>query len=317
MKRNRGEVSLAIVFFLAMMLLPLLALGGAKKQTGQGKAAPKASATQFRVKDLSTQRILTVDDEDFVTATVATELSPEAPAEALKAQAVAARTYYGRLRRQSRASAGEESDFEVESYLTPEKMKQRWGASYDKYYAAVHGAAAATAGQVLRYDGALADTTYFAISPGQTEDAQDVWGGKCAYLVSVASPGDAFAGGYQTEAAFSDEDFRSRVLKAAPKANLSGPAESWIGTAVCTQAGTVKTVAVGGETLTGGQMRQALGLRSAAFTAQHTKDGFRFTVRGYGHGVGMSQVGAESMARQGAGYREILAWYYPGTALGA
>lgn len=104
--------------------------------------------------------------------------------------------------------------------MTDSEMKKRWGDSYQKYSGALDAAAKAVSGQVLQYGGQLIDATYFAISAGSTEDAADVWGSKCPYLVSVASPWDAFAGGCQTSASFSESDFRARVQKAAPKASF-------------------------------------------------------------------------------------------------
>jgi stage II sporulation protein D len=266
--------------------------------------------------------MLTVDDETFVRGTVATEMSPEAPQEALKAQAVAARTYYGRLRENHRRSPGSanSADFTVDTanrniYMTVDDMKKHWGGKYDQYYKSICSACDAVSGQVLRSGGKLIDATYFAISGGSTEDAADVWGSKCPYLVSVASPWDAFAGGYQTSASFSADDFKAKILKTAPKADLSGAAQSWVGASDRSPAGTVKNIKIGGQVLTGSQVRTAFGLRSADFTVTFKNGSFTFDVKGYGHGVGLSQVGAEAMAREGAGYKQILSWYYPNTTL--
>ena len=325
MTSKKGALFLCLVLFLAMMLLPLAALGGggaagsAPPGSAGGAGTAKLSGRKFLVRDTSTGKILTVDDREFLLGTVATELSPDAPAEALKAQAVAAYTYYSRIRETKRAQNAA-SDFDATPaswnvYAPDEARRQRWGGSYETYEKALAGAVDAVSGQVLKYGGALIDATYFATSAGNTEDAADVWGSKCAYLVSVASPWDAYAGGFETSASFSEDDFRARVLKAAPNAVFPGDAASWAGKADRSAAGTVKTIVLGGRTLTGSQVRSAFGLRSANFTLAHEGGKFTFTVKGYGHGVGMSQTGAEGMAKQGAGYREILAWYYPGTAL--
>jgi stage II sporulation protein D len=325
MNVKRGARLLRLLLLLAMVLIPLLAFGGQAKLSANGTKTPAVqrltkSGKQFRILDTSSGKVLNVNDGDFLTATVATEMSPDAPSEALKAQAVAAYTYYSRLRKL--ASGKGNSDFSADTanatvYMTDEQMKKRWGSSYSKYYAAVSSAADAVFGQTLTYGGELADTTYFAISSGCTENSEDVWGGKYPYLISVASPNDMFASGYLTSASFAENDFRSRILSVAPKAKLEGDAGSWIGTVSRSQAGTVKTAVIGGETLTGGKIRQAFGLRSANFTVSHESGKFLFMVHGYGHDVGMSQTGAEAMAREGASYKEILTWYYPGTVLTA
>lgn len=326
MTSKKGVLLLCLLLFLAMLLIPLASLGGGgpggESGSSGGGSLPKRAATgrQFLIRDTSAGKVLSVDDSAFLRGAIAAEMSPEAPPEALKAQGVAAYTYYSRIREAKRKEAGSTSDFDADPvnwsvYVTDSEMKKRWGDSYQKYSGALDAAAKAVSGQVLQYGGQLIDATYFAISAGSTEDAADVWGSKCPYLVSVASPWDAFAGGCQTSASFSESDFRARVQKAAPKASFPTSADGWVGTVDRSSVGTVKTISVGGQSLTGGQIRTAFGLRSANFTLAHTNGQFVFTVKGYGHGVGMSQTGAEGMARQGASYREILSWYYPGTKL--
>jgi stage II sporulation protein D len=327
MTSKKSVLFLCLMLFLAMMLIPLASLGGGKpadSRSGSGgeassSQAPKATGGQFLIRDTSTGKILTVGDDEFVRGTVACELSPDAPTEALKAQAVAAYTYYSRIRATKRAQNAS-YDFDAAPsnwnvYVPDDARRQRWGNDYEKNEKAIGDAASAVAGQVLKYDGALIDATYFATSAGNTEDAADVWGSKCAYLVSVASPWDAFAGGYQSTASFTEEDFRARVLKTAANAVFSGDASNWVGAIDRSPAGMVKSIVIGERTLTGSQVRSAFGLRSANFTISHDGGKFTFTVKGYGHGVGMSQTGAEGMARQGATYRDILSWYYPGTTL--
>jgi stage II sporulation protein D len=333
MSSKRGILLLCLIFFLCMTLIPLAGLGGSSGSASGGGFGSKngsnssgtsvslpPSTKQFRIRDTATGNIMTVDDNTFVRGAVAAEMSPEAPQEALKAQAVAAYTYYSRIRQIKRAQSGNSYDFDAcpsewNVYVTDSEMQKRWGNSYQKYSDALNKAASAVLGQVLEYNGALIDATYFAISSGNTENSADVWGTQYPYLVSVASPWDAFAGGYQSSAAFSDSEFSERVKRVCPSANLTGDAESWVSSPVCSAAGTVKTIQIGGQTLTGTQVRQAFGLRSAVFTITHSNGQFTFTVKGYGHGVGMSQTGAEAMARKGATYREILSWYYPGTEI--
>lgn len=327
MASKRHALLLLLILFLAMFLIPLAALGSKAGMQELHLTAPQnrrtASGTSFHIKDTSTGNIITVNDNDFLPGAIAAEMSPEAPAEALKAQGVAAYTYYSRLREKNRKSPDSSlggADFAADIanwnlFVTEDAMKKRWGTNYEKYHSALASAADSVFGQTMKYNGQLIDATYFAISSGNTEDAVDVWGSKCPYLISVASPWDTLAGGYQTTAAFSDDDFRTRLVKISPKANLSGASSGWVGEIKTSPSGTVKTIVIGGQTLTGGQIRSSFGLRSAAFTVSHGDKGFSFTVKGYGHGVGMSQVGAEAMARSGATYKEILAWYYPGTVL--
>lgn len=331
MNRKKEIAFLCLLLFVAMFLIPFLAMGrslpgnrSSGASSSAGSSGPKAqSGSSFKILDTSQNRVLTVDDRDFLCGTVGTEMSPEAGQEALKAQAVAAYTYYSRLRAQQRAKPSSSlngADFSADTknwqcYVTKEQMQEKWKDSFDKYYSSLTSAVDAVFGQVLKYDGELIDATYFAISSGNTEASEDVWGGKYPYLVSVASPGDIFAGGYQTEATLTADQFKAAVLKAAPKADFSAGTDKWVGAAEHSSAGAVKTIVIGGQKLTGNQARSAFGLRSANFTVSCADGKFTFHVKGYGHGVGMSQIGAEYMASEGSDYHQILSWYYPGTSL--
>lgn len=340
----KGKLMLVILLFLILFLVPLFSLGGSGQTavkssapsaaksgaaSSQGKApsgtasAPVKTGAGFQVLDTSSGKVISVDDRAFLYGAIAAEMSPAAPAEALKAQGVAAYTYYSRLRQQQRQkpdSSLNGADFSAnpqswQIYVTKEQMQARWGGSFDANYSLLTKAADAVFGQVLKCDGALIDATYFAISAGMTETSEDVWGGKRSYLVSVASPGDAFASGYRTNVSLTADQFKTAALKAAPKASLGDDASKWVGTISRTPAGSVGTVQIGGVSVAGSAARGAFGLRSANFTVSYADGKFNFAVKGYGHGVGMSQVGAQYMANQGADYKQILAWYYPTTTL--
>lgn len=356
----KGKIMLIILLFLILLLVPLFSLGGktivkpssavpaaasrsvaasssppspssgaassASKKSEPETSAPAAVKTGagFKIYDSSSGKVISVADREFLYGAIAAEMSPAAPAEALKAQGVAAYTYYSRLRQQQRLkpdSSLKGADFSADTkkwqiYVTKEQMQARWGGSFSTNHSMLTKAADAVCGQVLKCGGELIDATYFAISSGQTESAEAMWGGKRSYLVSVASPGDAFASGFQTGVTLTADQFKAAALKAAPKANLTGDAAKWVGAAVRTAAGSVESIKIGGASLTGTAARGAFGLRSANFTVSYANGKFNFTVKGYGHGVGMSQVGAQFMANQGSDYKQILSWYYPGTALG-
>jgi stage II sporulation protein D len=246
--------------------------------------------------------------EDYITCVLLAEMPSEFEPEALKAQAVAARTYT--LKRQqagnkhdtaavcTKASCCQaycpEEDFLVsgESNAGLEKMKD---------------AVMSTAGQVLTYDGALIEATYFSCSGGRTEAAVAVWGSDVAYLQAVDSPGEEKATHYVDTVSFSLQEFADKL-----GVKLSG---NWLGKITYTDGGSVDTIAIGSQEFTGTQMRQKLGLRSTAFVIAPVGNSVTVTTKGFGHRVGMSQYGAEAMAVQGKTYKEILAHYYPGTTL--
>ena len=158
--------------------------------------------------------------------------------------------------------------------------------------------------------GELIDAAYHANTGGCTEDAGEVFGIENKNLRSVASPGDAYAPDYITDTAFTADEFRERLHNSGSEIKFSGSPEDYIKSCDCTPAGTVRKINICGTSLTGQQIRKAFDLNSAVFAIEYSDGIFTFTVRGCGHGVGMSQYGANSMALSGAGFEEILLHYY-------
>lgn len=324
MKRNVAE---ALVLALLLFVIPLFAMTASPREEA-GSPPPAASAPEpesedaaddFAILDTSTGEVIRVSRLDFLRGGTAAEVPPTWEPEALKAQAAAAYTYYARLREQQRADpdpslAGADfsADLSIgEKYVTPELMRTRYGENYDAYYAKLDEAARAVNGLVLRCGGELIDAVFHAISPGTTESSEDIWGGARSYLVSVASPGDAYAPGYQTTASFPADELKAALLAADSSLTFGDDPSAWLTEVQRTDAGTVTSLTAGGKEISGAAFRSALGLRSQNFTFSFADSVFTFTVRGYGHGVGMSQVGAQYMAQQGASWEDILLWYYP------
>lgn len=280
---------------------------------------PVISETEFRIRDDAEGKILTVSNKEFLIGTLACELYPDSHMEALKAQAVAAYTYYSKLRQEQREK-NSEFDFAVNTkarlyYTTADQLKILWGDNFKQYYNHLEKAAEAVLGQTLRYDGQLITASFHAMSSGQTENGEDVWGGDYPYLMAVASPWDKYQDHYKTTRSVTAEEFRDAVMESYPECDLDYNAKEWIGSITRTDSGSVKTIRIGKAELDGVQVRMLFGLRSSNFTVTYENGQFTFTVVGYGHGVGMSQTGAMAMAEQGYTYDEILAWYYPGTEL--
>ena len=228
--------------------------------------------------------------------------------EALKAQAVVARTYAVR----AREGKGKHDDGDIcgdsaccQGYLAPDD----YGGTQEAL-SKVRNAVSSTAGQVLTYEGKLIEATYFSCSGGVTEDAVAVWGTDVPYLQSVKSPGEENATYYTDSVQFSVKEFASRL-----GINLTGKPDSWFGGTKQTTGGGVDTMVIGGVTFKGTELRKLLGLRSTAFTMVAMDEVITVTTRGYGHRVGMSQYGADAMAALGRTYDEILAHYYQGTEL--
>ena len=197
-------------------------------------------------------------------------------------------------------------------FVTEEQVYEIYGDAFDEKWARINAAAAEAMTAVITYDNAPAMTVYHAISAGKTQSAADIWGSDLPYLTEVESPWDANNEGFLSEVTYP----KDKVLEAlnAYGANLSGGApEEWFAGGEYNSGGYLRRIQIGAATFSGAKLRTLFGLRSAAFTVSYSHGEFTFSVHGYGHGVGLSQVGANAMAKQGASAEEILAHYYPGT----
>lgn len=258
-----------------------------------------------------------MDMTDYLVGVVAAEMPASFDENALRAQAVAARTYTLYC-----AAHGRHGDAQVctssgccQAWLNDDALHERLGEGYEMYMEKLHRAVTDTAGEYLSYGGAPAFAAFHSSSAGATEASGNVWNA-LPYLISVSSPETAeTVPGYISTVEVSTLDFRDSVLSVRPEADMTGAPSTWVGAAKCTESGRVESIVIGGEVFTGGELRQIFLLRSTAFTLEYSGEVFRFTVTGFGHGVGMSQYGANVMAQRGADYKEILAHYYPGTEL--
>ncbi len=248
--------------------------------------------------------------ESYVTGVVAAEMPAEFEAEALKAQAVCARTYAVRYM-EERDSA--EIPYDIyQAYCTVNDMRDKWGSDFDKYYSKVTDAVKATEGQIMIYENEPVLAVFHSMSAGQTEDSENIWGGEVDYLKSVDSSFDAGSPGFITEQGFSIDHVKS-VLKGYTS-DIAFDDDLLIVTER-TEAGYVKEVKAGNKTFTGKQIRELLGLRSANFEIVYRGNDIVFITKGFGHGAGLSQYGANHMAKAGSTYIEILNHYYTGIDL--
>ena len=270
----------------------------------------------FRI--LCGDEVISLDERDFLIRNLAMEMSPAAHEEALKAQAVASYTYYAR--RKAAQSKKADPALKGADFATPndkfpaeyseEKLRERWGEQYEENYTKISEAVNAVYGVTLTHNGELIDAVYHAISSGSTESADTVWGSDVPYLQAVASPGDRLSKGFDSESCHTAQEVRVILTQELPDVVLDDNPASWFGEPTLSAAGTVAQQPIGDLQLPGTRVRQLFGLRSAAFTVNYAEGTFTFSVRGYGHGVGMSQHGADYLAQQGYTYDEILHYYY-------
>ena len=214
-------------------------------------------------------------------------------------EGVAARTFA--------ANRGFEVDDTTSSqvYQDESQLKQVWAESYDERKQKVHEAVSSTCGEVMKYQGEIITAPFFSSSPGKTANSQEYWKGETPYLKSVESPWDDQVNEGNTQRAEFD------ILSFSQALGFQNPVTE-IGQPVYYDSGYVKEITIDQITFSGRKIREALKLRSSCFEMQRNKDTIVITTKGFGHGIGMSQYGAQGMALEGYDYKEILKHYYTG-----
>ena len=303
-----------IFIAVAMLLIPLWAIEPPKtvsaavlSEVTEDKLDTVSAAESFKV--LIDGKVSEFSREDYIFGVVAAEMPALYHEEALKAQAVAAYTFACSKKAQNKDLDYDiTSDYTIDqSFITEAAAREKWGDKADEYIEKIKKAVNDTKGEMIYYDGAPITAFYHAISGGKTEDCKNVWGSERPYLKSVVSEGDKLAKNYQSEAVFTTEELKEKLAK---EIKLSGEPEAYFGKVTRTDAGTVTSITVCSKELSGFTIQSLLSLRSANFEVKVADGKFTFTVYGAGHGVGMSQNGANYMAKQGSDYKEILTHYY-------
>ncbi len=256
-------------------------------------------------------------EQAYLTAVVLCEMPPDFEPEALKAQAVAARTF---ARKQMQSKKHENADVCsdpgcCQAWIGENALREKYAERYDAVWQKASESVCATTDEVLCYNGDLIDATYFSCSGGRTEAAVSVWGGDVPYLQSVRSPGEEDAPRFSSVVRIDSMQFRDTILSSGKGVSLTGKPESWIEEVTYTSGGGVDTMRIGGAAFRGTELRKMFGLNSTNFSVSVAEDGITFDVHGFGHRVGMSQYGAENMAEQGFDYRSILLYYYQGVKI--
>ena len=274
----------------------------------------------YKVLDVSSGKVLEVPEREYVIGAVCAEMPASFGEEALKAQAVAAHTYAERQRLRERSSPSEElkgADFsndtaKYQGYFTYEQAKEFFGGKFDESYGKISAAVDEVLPYIITYGDEPIISAFHSMSPGKTESAENAWGAAVDYLVPVDSSCDTAAPKYSEKVRFGADELKSVLEEKFSGVVIAGGIDSWITVEKVSDSGTVLSVRVGDRSVSGNDLRTVLGLRSACFDVSADGGEVVFTTRGYGHGVGMSQYGANSMAAEGKTWREILEHYYTG-----
>lgn len=290
---------------------------GAVSGSGVQEAGREAG---YKVLRSQTGEVVTLSPKDYLRGCVAAEMPLEYADEALKAQIVAAHTYAVSYKlRQLAAPSPELKGADIsddpsigQAYIDDAELARRYEDNYAEMTVRINGLIDEVIDYIMMYEGEPVVAAYHAISAGKTESAQNIWGAYSPYLVSVDSSADKTAPDYLSTVKIPLAEMKSLLQSAG--VTPSGLAKTWFSSLLKTPSGYVSAVKFGDKSLSGAELRALLGLRSTCFSVSYSADQFVFTVQGWGHGVGMSQYGAECLAQKGKSYSDILKTYYKGVS---
>lgn len=314
MKRILAVV-LAVLF--ATLFIPLIIVS---LLSGTNDVPPETVSVYIKSED----RVEDMDISEYLKRVVSAEMPADFEPEALKAQAVAARTYLiSRMNAAADGNSAEEhkgadvctDSAHCQAYITEEARRETWtekGIDADEAWEKISDAVTDTDNLIMTYGGEPVSAVFHSASSGKTERAADVWGEDIPYLQSVESEGDLYSPKYASEVRMSAEDF-----KKIAESNIEGVSweNGFFGNIVRSGAGGIVTLDVGGVNIKGTELRRIYDLNSTNVELTETDGNIKMNVKGFGHGVGMSQYGADYMAKQGKKFDEILKSYYTGVKL--
>jgi len=277
-----------------------------------------------KVKHTDTGEVSEMNLSDYLICVLTAEMPASFESDALMAQAVAARSYtYNKYLKNrddpnifpTHDGADVCTDIgHCKAFLSKEDAIKKWGKSWaDEYYDKLCRAVRDTDSEILTYGAVPVNAVFHSASYGRTENAKDVWGGDAPYLKSVESPlGDAAE---KSVSKFSVPlyEFKDSILSSYPDAHFPDDTSKWVDSVTRSEGGSVQSITIGGIPLKGTKVREIFSLKSANFVLTLSDTDAVFEVYGSGHGVGLSQYGANALALDGYNYREILAWYYKDT----
>ena len=306
------------------------------KNTVSGKIANDTNETteeiqmiDYNYKQYDTIKLLHADTgeieelplDTYLLGVVSAEMPANFEQEALNAQALVARTYtiYSIVH-----SGGKHGEADIcddsgccQAWISKEDRMARWDeAQREDNWRKIEIAVNTTAGKIITYNGEVIDAFFHSNSGGTTEAPVNVWGGtNYPYLQSVETAGEDAYSQYSSEVVLTKEEFQNKILAKHSDFTIDYSQTDCIQILEYTESGRIKTIKIGNLNLSGVEVRTLLGLRSANFEVSLDGDNIKFSVKGYGHGVGMSQTGADSMAKQGSNYEEIVKHFYTGVEI--
>lgn len=284
------------LIYTLVILIPITIISFLFKGTNFNMQKNKQIVDKYQVNVETTDELLTMDIEEYIIGVVAGEMPALFHKEALKAQAIASRTYLiNHL--QSNKTISNTTDDQV--YLTEKEMKEKWKDDYEKYYNKIKEAVLSTKNLIMYYNNEPIKAYYFSTSNGYTASSISVFNENREYLTSVESPFDKDNSHTIT---ISKQDFCNKLNMLCNQISISNIIKD--------NSNRISSITINNKTYTGIEIRKLLSLRSTDFTINIKENNIEIITKGYGHGVGMSQYGANNMAKLGFTYEEILKYYY-------
>ena len=321
---NKLYLTIFITIFFAILIIPLGAVEldtkTVEKNTIQTTKVNKKNAITKPIDSVKilmseSKKVEEISLSEYLLGVVLSEMDESYQDEALKAQIVAAHTL---LQFRKKENKGEKyfitDDYKIDqAYMNYSKRKAKYKKALKKLEKRVKPLIKEVKNKIIYYNNKPILAVYHDTSGGKTENCKDIWGGTYPYLVSVDSISDLLNPAYLSTLTYTRQEFSTKLKSL--KVKLPSNINSFIGKVETTNSGTVKTIKLGNKIFKGSEIRTAFSLRSANFDLKLVDEKFVFTVRGYGHGVGMSQYGAKIMAKEGSDYQTILKHYYTGVEI--
>ncbi|MFZ3578571.1 stage II sporulation protein D [Virgibacillus sp. DJP39] len=312
-----GSLIMIILIMPTLIVAPFINMDDQEAVTGElQQQSPQLeiaeSPISVAVMRASSDKVEDVPLENYVAGVVASEMPANFEKEALKAQTLAARTYVvahmlHQPKKESKIAITDTVQHQV--YKDEQELRRIWGTDYDWKMSKIIEAVEATQGEIITYKDKPITPTFFSTGNGYTENSEDYFKSKFAYLRSVESPWDKESPKYLDQVTIPIKEVEKKLqLEIPSKKTLSLKASR-------TEGHRIDQLSIGNKTFSGREVRKKLDLRSSDFTIEKKNDHLIFTTKGYGHGVGMSQYGANGMAKEGKSYKEILTYYYKGVEI--
>jgi stage II sporulation protein D len=317
------QIGYAVIFLMFVIIfIPLVLVKGCSQSSTQPKTK-KAEETQLTIKVYITEedKVVEMNFNEYLKGVVAAEMPASFHIEALKAQAVAARTYvYHRLinNEKNGIDVPEHKGADIctnpahcKAWISKKKALEKWGLlSSGKYWDKISKAVDETTDMIITYEHEPIDAVFHSTSSGRTENSEEVWTNTIPYLRSVISEGEEASPKFTSKLEITLTEFKEKLSSVRPEIKFEGNPGDFIEKFEKTEGGSIKTIRIGGCDFKGTEIRKIFELNSANFTITIDNDKVVFNVKGNGHGVGMSQYGANYLAQQGKYYEEILKHYY-------